>query len=49
MIGYMLITSILERICKMTKNYWNVQEMTLGLTPLDICSKSKHWEKNGQG
>jgi hypothetical protein len=28
MIEYMLISSILDRICETTKKQWNIQEMT---------------------
>ncbi len=45
MIEYTLISSILDKICEITKKKrWNIHEMILYQTPSGIFSKLKHGE-----
>jgi hypothetical protein len=46
---YTLISSILDRICEWKQNHRNIQDMTFGYFPSNICWKSKHGEQNGKG
>jgi hypothetical protein len=48
MIEYTLFSSILYKICELTKNSWNIQKMDTKLNLFDICSKSKHGEHNAE-
>ncbi len=49
MIEYVLITSILERICKMTKKPLEYPRDDTKLAPSNICLKLKHGEHMEEG